>query len=312
MNPPKRHHWVPQFYLKWFATPESAAGKNPQVNIFHRKTGEPLATSVRNIAVEKYLYAPLADNGPGERDFSREIDLAELDDLLSQIWPTLACGFADLSSQPLRKGISLYLATLFLRHPYSFARQRESRNELIQIIERAPKDRDGLPDLEWIEIGSDKRRVLFDKTQWHTLKNNDYNNEHQFFVDMIRTSAIDISEGLMRKRWSMVFMDEPLIVTSDNPFFVMDPDKKRDQILGPGVKLMFPVSPTRILCFDDLNEPRNQYYNVPSNQAGLYNFMTWVNTDDFLISPRDIDQVLQEIDEMRQQFESAQKEDVRA
>jgi hypothetical protein len=301
MSSPKRHHWIPQFYLRWFATPESLGSKNPRVYIFHRREGEPTQVAVSRIAVQKYLYSPFTD-GSG-RDFRREIDLAKLDGLLSRIWPALACDFVDLASRPVRQAISLFMATLFLRHPYTFARQRQGRRQLIKFVESAPKDIAGLPDIQWLEIGSDRTRVPFDKAKWRVFKNTCYNDEHWFFVDMIQAEAIEIAERLMRKRWSMVFMDEPLIVTSDNPFFVMDPDKKRHQILGEDAKLMFPVSPTRVLCFANLAEPDSQYYKVAGDQAGLYNFFTWVNTDDFLISPRNTDQVLLEIDDVRRHSE---------
>jgi len=56
MSQPKRHHWIPQFYLKWFATPETAGAKRPQVYIYHRVSGEPEVVSIQNIAVKKYLY----------------------------------------------------------------------------------------------------------------------------------------------------------------------------------------------------------------------------------------------------------------
>jgi len=303
MSRPKRHHWIPQFYLKWFATPESANATSPQVYIYHRVAGEPELVSIQNIAVKRYLYAPLNDEGTGVRDFTRERELAELEGFMSRIGPTLACDFVDLASQPFRKGMSLFLATLYLRHPYTFARQRESRQQLLQTIDSAPKDADGTPRIRWLEFGSDKRRIPFDVGQWRAMRDAGKNDEHRLFVDMIRTEAINIAEGLMRKRWSMVFMDEPLIVTSDNPFFVMDPDMKRDQILGPGAKLMFPVSPTRVLCFDELDEPGSRYYKLSGDQAPLYNMMTWVNTDDFMISPRHTDQVLVEIEALRQQAE---------
>jgi hypothetical protein len=164
---------------------------------------------------------------------------------------------------------------------------------MIDCISRDPKDGNGLPDIERLTIGSE--RVGFDKHRWKGFVEAEFNDEHQFFVDMIRAEAVRIAEGLMKKRWSMVFMDEPLFVTSDNPFFVVDQDMKRHQILGKAAKLLFPVSPTRILCLDDLDAPGSQYHKVSADQAGLYNLFTWVNTDDFMISPRNIEHILLEI-----------------
>jgi len=299
MNQPKRHHWVPQFYLRWFATPESANGSNPQVYIFHRDNGEPQLASTRNIAVKNYLYAPLQDKEAKTRDFSLESDLAEFEGIMSRLWPTLANNFVDLGAPTFRKAIALFLATLFLRHPCTRIRQRESRNQLLQMIDGAPKDLNGLPCVSSIQIGADKHLITFDVGTWQAMKDADENDLHRVFVDMIRTEAYDIAEALMRKRWSIVFMDEPLFVTSDNPLFVVDPDMKRDQLLGRNAKIMFPISPTRILCLDDLQEPGNRYYKLSRDQAALYNWFTWVNTDDFMISPRQIDEILVELDALR-------------
>lgn len=306
MSQPKRHHWVPRFYLKGFATPESANGPNAQVYIYHRVTGVPELVSIKNIAVKNYLYAPLNERGGRTRDFSLESELAEFEGVMASIWPALATDFVDLGSLPMRKGISLFLATLFLRHPYTYARQRKSWEQILQLIDSAPKDRSGIPRIESLLIGSQKRRVPFDVAKWRAMKDADENDLHRVFVDMIRTEAIDIAEGLMRKRWSVVFMDEPLIVTSDNPLFVVDPNMKRDQLLGTGASLMFPISPTRVLCCDDLQEPGNRYYKLSVEQAPLYNMFTWVNTDDFMISPRHTDDVLIELEGLRNQAECEQ------
>ena len=65
MTTPKRQHWVPQFYLRQFIVPD-ANPKLEQVWIFHRKSGDPKLTGIKNIALEKHLYSPkLAD---GSRD----------------------------------------------------------------------------------------------------------------------------------------------------------------------------------------------------------------------------------------------------
>ena len=60
----------------------------------------------------------------------------------------------------------------------------------------------------------------------------------------------------------------------------------RDQIAGRGAMLLFALSPTRILCLDDLDAPPNQYHPIPLADADLYNLLIWVNTEGFLISPR--------------------------
>lgn len=298
MPHPKRHHWVPRFYLEYFAIPEPK-GAEPQVHVLHRSRGEDHIVGIHNVAVENHLYAPIDD--AGLRDFSTENKLAGLEDLLANIWPRLATDFPDLNSTPLRKGLSLFLATLYLRHPATYAHQRRSQARLRVALDLAPRDERGLPDVKFLTVG--KHVVPFDKEEWARHGPLKRTESHQLFADMIRTEAKRLAKKLMKKRWSIVFLEEPLFVTSDNPFFVINPELKPFQFLGPDSMSMFPLSPTRILCVDDLDEPANQYYPVSPDAAGMYNYLTWVNTDGYLISPRHISAVLGELLKVKQQFE---------
>jgi hypothetical protein len=81
-----------------------------------------------------------------------------------------------------------------------------------------------------------------------------------------------------------------------------------DQILHPNAKVAFPLSPTRLLCVDNLRQPENQYYPLSASKSREYNFLTWVNTDQFMISPRHTDEVIYEIDQARLDFEREELE----
>lgn len=73
MTMPKQQHWVPRFYLRYFATPETAAGDEPQVWILSKDEGEPKLTlsPTRVLMMDDRhdqpagRYYPLADTGPG-------------------------------------------------------------------------------------------------------------------------------------------------------------------------------------------------------------------------------------------------------
>lgn len=268
--------------------------------VFHRRGGDPTRVSVRKVAAQTYLYSPFRSSG--DRDYSVEQKLADLESLLGKLWPGLAEGFVDLGGSGVRKGLSLYLATQLLRHPYAYDVLKRSRRRLVKAVSRVPKDSDGYPAIESIVVGG--REVPFPKEEWEAYADADENDEHWMFVESIESEAIMRAEMLMEKRWSMVLFDEPLLVTSDNPFFVIDPELRRDQIGGDHAKLIFPVSPTRLLCMDELDEPANQYYKPPPDAAGMYNYLTWVNTDGFLISPREIDGVLAGMHRVIEQYES--------
>jgi hypothetical protein len=82
MSPPVNLHWVPKFYLRYFATPETRKSKNPQVWVFSKEdnAGNPSLTNIRNICAKRYLYAPVDDRG--KRDWTLETKLERLEAFL--------------------------------------------------------------------------------------------------------------------------------------------------------------------------------------------------------------------------------------
>ncbi len=118
---------------------------------------------------------------------------------------------------------------------------------------------------------------------------------------MIERDAMSYAQMLLKKRWSIVYTQEPLFVTSDYPLYVVQPYLNRFQIGGKDAMIQIPISPTRILCLDDLKEPENQYYSVTESNADIYNLMTWVNTESFLISSRGLEDVMAGINRVRKE-----------
>lgn len=298
MTTPKRQHWVPRFYLRNFVAPDSNP-KQEQVWIFHRKSGDPQLTSVNNIAVKKHLYSPKRPDG--SRDPRLEKKLADLEGTISKLWPRLATDFVDLGSESIRKIIALFLSVQFLRHPERRDSSIEFRQRLIEFIEKQPFDSDGFLEIEQIQIGS--RVYSVDKSDWPNYRNANVEDDTNLWRRMIEQDALNHARMLMKKRWSIVFIDEPLFVTSDYPIYVPEPELERFQIGASNAIVLFPISPTRVLCLDDLDEPGNQYYPIDNANADIYNLFTWVNTNDFMISPRPIYDVLAGIDRVRSEME---------
>jgi hypothetical protein len=295
---PKRQHWVPLFYLRHFIAPDSNP-RQEQVRILHRKTGEPRLTSIRNIALEKNLYSPKLPNGT--RDHRLEKKLCHLEGTLGTIWPKFATDFIDLSSRSHRQIIALFLAVQSLRHPERREASLQVRQKIIEAVRNQPVDADGNPAIKEIQIGS--RKIPFDLAKWKEYENSDKQSSVANWRKMIERDAVPTAEMLMKKRWSIAFVKVPLFVTSDFPVYVVQPDLKRFQIGGKGAMIQFPISPTRILCLDDLDEPGDQYYPIPDSEADVFNLFTWVNTQSFMISSRPIEDVLEGIARVRAEHE---------
>jgi len=284
MTTPKRQHWVPRFYLRQFLVPD-ANPKLEQVWVFNRKSGEPKLTGIKNIALENHLYSP--KHPDGSRDPRLEMKLSDLEGTLAKLWPQLANGFVDLGSTVIRQSIALFLSVQFLRHPDRRDSAVGFRNRLIEFVEKQPYNSDRCPDIRQLKIGS--RVYSIDASAWPNYRDAGDDLSVTMWRKMIEQDATLHAKMLMNKRWSIVFIDEPLFVTSDYPIFVPQPEFARQQIGGKNAMILFPISPTRILCFDDLDEPANQYYPIANSNADVYNMLTWVNTESFMISSRTID-----------------------
>ena len=150
MGKPKNQHWVPRFYLKTFATPETRESNDSQVWIFSKQRGDPQLTNVKNVAARRFLYSPTRPGGM--RDWQMEERLQDIESLLSSVWAQLATDFIDFySDEALRKAIALMVATLILRHPTGIAEVKDIHTQLVAVFEQCPEDEYGNPMVAEVE-----------------------------------------------------------------------------------------------------------------------------------------------------------------
>lgn len=303
MNLPINQHWVPKFYLKNFATPDSRNTKNPKVWIFSKdeKDAEPLLTNIRNVCAKRFLYSPI--EGSGKRELKLESKLQGLESHLAQIWPVLANGYVDIqSNKSIRKSVALFVAVMYLRHPDMLFEVTSVHQRIVDVFDAAPKKADGTPDVDTIEINGKVGKIS--TSGWFDYRNWDANDHHKFFVDAVQSEATNIAELLLKKRWSVVCSDNPVFITTDKPASKQHQTKEKYGFGTEGVIINFPLSPTRLLVMDDMHtEPAGQYYPLKNDDPGSFNLMTWRNGSQFMISPRNIDDVLIEITEWANNYE---------
>lgn len=294
MNRAKNQHWVPQFYLRYYATLESRDSKRPKVWIFskHEVDGDEKLTSVRNVCGQRYLYSPLIETGG--RDWSLEDLLNELEAGLGSIWPTLVEHFVALDDPHLRRAVALFVAVTHLRNPEVREQVEKMHATLVKIYEDAPTLADGTPDIAGIKINGQYYPV---STQgWRRYCAWGKDDHDRFFADMLRSEAMHTAQHLMEKRWSVVIADEDTFITTDNPVGLQHKVREKFGIQTKGTIVTFPLSPRRIIVLDDLHsEPANQYYPLAKGAGAAFNFMLWRNARRFLITGRPVPEVLEEM-----------------
>lgn len=294
VSKPKNQHWVPQFYLKYFATPETILKENPQTWFFSKneEDGDPKLTNIKNICAKRFLYSP--KNKEGQREWELEHSLSTLETLISVVWPSLAEGYTDLLWEPMRKAVSLFIAILYIRHPNNLKECENIHNKLVSLYDKLPKKQDGTPSFTHAEIN--EKLVEIETHDWHEYRKWDEDDHHRFFCDSIKGHSGKMAKYLLKKRWSIIFSENPAFITSDNPVCKFHLEKVKFGFATQGTIITLPISPTRLLIMDDNHEePAGQYYPLKEDGPGPFNLGIWRNSSRFMISQRNVDQVLAEI-----------------
>ncbi len=289
----KHQHWVPQFYLRYFATPESRDTKTPQVWIFSKesKDGDESLTSVRNVCGKNYLYSPRQLNG--SRSWALDDKLNDVETLLGLIWSDLATNFVSLEDEHIRKALALFISIMHMRHPDMRNTVEDLHGELIDFYETASVHPDGTPMIESIEFKNKSYKL--DTADWHTYRNHGRDGHDRMFAELVQSEAAFMARHLMTKRWSVLFSSSNVFVTSDKPVVLNHMTKERYGYGTTDTIITFPISPSRVLVMDDLhNEPANQYYRVLESNIRAINMTTWQGTRRFLITGRPIPEILSE------------------
>lgn len=293
-NRAKHHHWVPQFYLRYFATADTRETDSPQVWIFskHDEDGNEALTSVRNVCGKRYLYAPRQLGG--ERDWALEDDLTRVEGMLGEVWSALASNYVDLASESIRKAVALFVAIMHMRHPDTRKMVEHVHGELVDLYESGPKEPDGTPAVSSFEVQG--RTYELDTSNWFAYRDHGRDGHDREFAKVVRSEAGVMAKHLLGKRWSVVCCDADTFVTTDKPVVLSNQYRERFGYGTRGTVLTLPLSPTRLLIMDDEHEePANQYHQLRIGSAGAFNLRAWRGAARFLVTGRPIHEVLGEI-----------------
>ena len=300
-NKAKKQHWVPFSYLKNFAIPETKYHKEPKGWIFSKNQGDPKPVPIRSFARKKFLYSPI--DKQGNRSWETEDKLHGLESLMGRIWRAFDKGLVDfVGNKSLQKGLSLYIATLYLRHPSNIPLIKNIHSQLTEFYETLPKDKRGNPLIGEIVYGG--KEVDFDNSGYQVYKSADENAFQHMFVDYINSHAIECAEILLEKRWSIIFSEKPVFITTDSPVVVENLNRERFGLKTQGTIITFPINPSRLLILDDLkNEPNGRYYPLGDHGPGPMNLSLWRGAKENMLSHRHTDEVLKEMLDWADEFE---------
>lgn len=283
----KRNHWVPQSYLRAFAAdPE----RREKIWRFSKQRGDPALKPIENVAMRFYLYAP--KDRTGTRDYSFEEKLSDLENWFGHpLWRQVCDDMVDLQWKPLRKMVALLTATMYLRNPAQLESMTALHRQMASWIAQSTE----LPSA----FEHKGKTYSLDPSSWPAYRDA---SEEDIKRDWTRHvgSAVWLAELLMKMRWSVLFSDQPVFITTDNPVAVLHPSLTFKGLRNPETSVTFPLSPTRVLIMDNRHcEPDGHYY--PVHDPASINMLLWREANEYMFSHRHPDLVCAEmLEEARQ------------
>ena len=273
-NNPKQQHWVPQFYLRYFATSDTRDAKYAKVWLWDKESQQcaPDPTSVKKICGQRYLYSP--QDADGNRDWGVEHSLDRLETDAGDLWSTLTTAFPKLTDPQLRHTLASFVAIMHLRNVAVF----RTIDSIIDLRTRL-----------WGELSPEKLAS-------RKPDQPDPTHSGRFFATLLQRDASRITEIISKMRWRVLCTDDDAFVTTDRPVVFLHGSRRA----GPGVPggfALFPISPRRILLADDQHlQPGEGYQTVPMSVAPSFNNSLREQCIRFLITGRPVNDVTAEID----------------
>jgi hypothetical protein len=241
-NRPKNQHWVPQSYLRRFATPETRESEIPKIYRFDKTKPEvePHLRSVREVCSSNYLYSPKLPSG--ERDWSTESMLQEIEADAGEMWPQLDSGDLPLDDVAPRRSIAQFLAAMQVRSMRLFKLQKST-----------------------IEL-RDKLGLL--RRDYQPVDGLDARDPGLMFSGTVQKHTPRLTATFAAKRWLVLRCDADLLITSDLPLMFLRPGYKAGGPGTPNTVAAFPVGPRTLLFMDDrLDAPCG--YGALDSQLGM-------------------------------------------
>ncbi|WP_375210908.1 DUF4238 domain-containing protein [Hyphococcus sp.] len=282
----KRHHFVPQFYLRNFAA------HNPEEEIwtYDMERGTARGSTIENTAYEKYLYSVTSDDGVRQDDLENVI--AAIEDKAAPVFEKVI--LAEKITGQERANFSSFIAIMYVRTDAFRQQYAEAMMGMHQITmhataahdgafksfsERFQKDKGKMTEAEIEEmreamLNLDGFTISIDK-EWTLRSLTMHDSLAPIFFDM---------------HWSVLEAEKPrYFIASDNPVIFDVPAAYRHPIYGGGlshkkVELTFPLSPSKcLLATWDKSLP--QFSEIPREAVKHMNRMRATYARRFLFGP---------------------------
>lgn len=264
-NIPKRHHYIPQFYLKGFSTDKEHLYVLDKLAEGDKKIRY---QTTESIAFQNNLYTFRVK---ANRKETLEGVFAQLEGIAAEIIRKIE-NKRELSSQD-RNDLALFISFLWIRVPKS---KKEFEKTTKELYEKTARMSMRMRPKESIrKFLQDKGKKMTDK-EIEDLINFATNEKRskirvdvpqEYWIKQMLTMGMEISPALEIANWEFKIAEKPFaFITSDNPFLLM-PSRPIDfdglGLLTPGAKKIIPItSKICLVIHEPQKDPKAVYTTI--------------------------------------------------
>jgi hypothetical protein len=233
MSEPRRHHYVPEFYLRGFAT-QASPGK---VIVYDKEAGKAFGTSVKNAAVKRDYYRIVP---PADKDVSPYIleeALSESEHKASKVLPKLIVGESLTNDE--RAEWAAFMALLHLRGP---AARMMAAEVMVSLMTKMMDVT--LVKKERYEAVFERARAAGEEMPGGVTYDQavEFWKSRKFEIGIVEAASLMsleaapmVAEILYDMEWMIVRCPPgSLLVTSDNPVIYSSPRNTHHPLMGDG------------------------------------------------------------------------------
>ena len=285
MPDPKRHHYLPQFYLEGFADRGTLC-------IYDRVERAYREQTPRNTAVISHYYSYEGEEGELQTEF--ETALARVEGEAKPVVEKLAIDRKPISARE-RQVLSLFIALLRMRVPDFEKEVGELMDTIVKKVNRIvfATEETTQATLKWIEeeTGEEVDASPEDLLRFAAEEKYELTNPRARSLGLMFSLADDLARIIYELDWIVAFAGPGAdFLTTDNPFTIVPPPKhlriphRGVGIVTPGAEKYVPLTRSSLL---GMLAPggRLGFLEFSPEQVEIANMNNATNCDRFVIGP---------------------------
>ena len=262
-NLPKRHHYIPQFYLQGFSTDKKHLYVLDKLS---EENNRIRYQTTESIAFQNNLYTYQAK---GKKKETLEGAFAQLEGIAAELIRKIEK--EEVLSDQDRSDLSLFISFLWIRTPFS---KKEFEKTTKELYEKTARMSMAMRPKESIKDFFKERGEEFTDQQIANMVDFATNEKRSkihvdvpqnYWIKQMLTMGLEISPALEIADWEFKVANKPFaFLTSDNPFLLL-PSKPVDALglLTPGAKKVIPLtSKICLVIHEPQKDPKTVYTTV--------------------------------------------------